>query len=99
MKLQAVEAADWIATRGRAFLHYCPGCRQMHLINIEKPNHCGATWTFNGDVERPTFTPSVNIVGRCHYNITNGTIQYHGDSTHALAGQTIPMPEIPEDML
>ncbi len=29
----------------------------------------------------------------CHSFITNGNIQYLSDCTHALAGQTIPLPE------
>lgn len=35
------------------------------------------------------------VCERCHLNITKGTILYHGDSTHALAGKTVPLPEYP----
>lgn len=38
-------------TNGHA--HWCPGCERMHVI----PD----TWTFNGDVNAPTFGPSVRI--------------------------------------
>jgi len=31
----------------------------------------------------------------CHYFIENGKIRYCSDSTHALAGQTIDLPEFP----
>jgi hypothetical protein len=31
----------------------------------------------------------------CHYIITAGRIQFCADSTHALAGQTIDLPDIP----
>jgi hypothetical protein len=34
---------------GRYF-HWCPGCEEMHPL----PDG----WTFNGDLERPTFSPS-----------------------------------------
>jgi hypothetical protein len=59
-------------------------------------------WTFNGDLERPTFSPSLLVTGYlnkkhpngiCHSYITNGQIQYLGDSTHELAGKTIELPE------
>lgn len=60
------------------------------------------SWTFNGDLRRPTFHPSVRISwGRepgskcCHYNITDGTIFYHGDTTHKLSGQTLALEPIP----
>lgn len=32
----------------------------------------------------------------CHSNITDGRIQFHGDCTHALVGQTVPLPEVPQ---
>lgn len=77
--------------------HWCPGCRQIHRINVNKPNeHSKAQWTWNGDVEKPTFNPSINIVGHCHYFIRNGEIEFCGDSAHALKGQKVPLPPIPE---
>lgn len=79
----------------------CRGCNQEHLIpKIGKP---GASWTFNGDFEKPTFSPSVMLKWNqgeaqvpqcCHFIITDGNINYCGDCTHALVGQTIPLPEI-----
>lgn len=54
-------------------------------------------WTFNGDVERPTFSPSVNVrwelpegggEERNHFFVRDGKIEYCGDCTHELAGQT-----------
>jgi len=36
-------------------MHYCPGCDEMHVIP--------STWSFNGNVDRPTFAPSVLIRG------------------------------------
>lgn len=34
---------------------YCPGCQEAHAVND--------TWGFNGDRERPTFTPSILVTG------------------------------------
>lgn len=41
--------------------HWCPGCGYGHEINVDTPNHSGAKWAFDGNVNSPTFTPSVNI--------------------------------------
>lgn len=32
--------------------------------------------------------------GRCHYFIRNGQIEFCGDSTHELAGKTVPLPSV-----
>lgn len=32
----------------------------------------------------------------CHSFITDGAIQFLGDCTHGLAGQTIPIPDLPD---
>lgn len=74
---------------------HCPGCGRAHVIDTPR-------WVFNGDYERPTFQPSVNVsldaedgipAYRCHSFITDGRIQFLGDCTHALAGQTVELPE------
>jgi len=77
------------------YLHWCDGCDSYHIINVETPNaHTGAKWTFDGNVESPTFSPSINIVGVCHYFIRQGMIQYCSDSKHSLAGTTVPLPKL-----
>lgn len=85
------------------WMHWCPGCEGMHAIAVEKPFDNGAKWTFNGDHDKPTFNPSVKIDFRvcgeqrvCHYFIREGVIEFCGDSTHALKGQHVPLPLIPE---
>lgn len=83
--------------------HYCPACRQLHEYAVEGPFRNGAQWSFNGDYERPTFTPSMRIVWgmggdqpnkQCHYFVTDGQIRYCADSTHALAGLTVNLPDV-----
>lgn len=32
----------------------------------------------------------------CHYILTNGILNYCGDSTHSLAGQSVKLPDLPE---
>ena len=104
---------------------WCPGCEQFHTIyHGEGP---GPRWGWNGNVEKPTFTPSVlvrTVRGEgltdadweeydriatgpggteavlnhpkfrwvCHSFITDGRIQFLGDCTHSLAGQTVDLP-------
>jgi hypothetical protein len=94
---ETVEA--WTEISGKCFLHWCPGCEQLHLINIEKPNRLGAIWSFDGNLDLPTFNPSINHIGYCHYFIRSGNIEFCSDSKHQYAGQTIPLPPFPLDML
>jgi hypothetical protein len=95
----AEASPGYMALKGKTLAHWCPGCDSLHVINVEKPNHCNALWTWDGNVEQPTFSPSINIVGVCHYFIKAGQIEFCSDSRHALAGQTVPLPELTEDML
>ncbi len=97
----------------------CPGCGYSHSVN--------QTWAFSGDLDRPTFSPSVLVTsghfcahhkpgddcwctfyadpenadvtdrrfqcGVCHSFVRDGRIQFLGDCTHELAGQTVDLPE------
>lgn len=71
----------------------CLACGCGHSLN---------GWTFNGNLESPTFSPSLLVTGylnkenpdgRCHSYITDGKIQYLSDCTHAFAGKTIMLNE------
>lgn len=78
--------------------HWCPGCKARHLIPDWGDD--GKRWSFNGDFERPTFTPSVRLSAGgktyCHYFITDGRIIYCDDSEHELKGQTVMLPDLPK---
>jgi hypothetical protein len=39
---------------------------------------------------------NITMAPRCHSFVTNGQIQFLGDSTHALANQTVPLPDMPD---
>lgn len=87
---------------GQAF--FCPGCNDTHALNTS-PN--GPRWSYNDDADSPTFTPSIHARLQwskndatmaddvCHSFVTAGRIQFLGDCTHALAGQTVDIPEWP----
>ena len=73
---------------------WCPGCGCGHILTINgRRNLANATWTWNGSLDAPTFTPSVNVVGYCHSFVRDGAIQYLADCRHSLAGQTVPLPD------
>lgn len=91
----------------------CPGCDDIHQIRAGGAN----AWTWNGDLEHPTFNPSVKVTGVqrpedssfhktkhtvapgketvCHSWVSNGQIEFLGDCTHELAGQTLDLPPWP----
>lgn len=53
----------------------------------------GQCWcTYNA--EHPGWAPFKCAV--CHSFVRDGMIQFCGDSTHALSGQTVPLPEVYE---
>lgn len=67
------------------------------------PHMSTAVWGFSGDLDRPTFTPSVLTTSnhgperrelRCHSFVAGGRIQFLSDCTHSLADQTVDLPEI-----
>ena len=95
---------------------WCPGCKSSHHVKViadGKP----PLWSFNGDYDRPTFSPSILVTGVktvhdengkwtgewerdangetvpsvCHSFVRDGKIEFLGDSTHSLAGQTIDL--------
>lgn len=107
-KLARIGKADGYWTEGQ-IAHWCPACKGLHPFAIETRNHSGAIWTWDNNVERPTFSPSMNIrigpypaepgqPGRtdvCHYFLRGGQIQFLGDCTHDMRGQTVEMPDMP----
>ncbi|MGE4274394.1 MAG: DUF6527 family protein [Desulfitobacterium sp.] len=78
---------------------WCPGCDGYHSICVD---HGG--WTWNGNEENPTISPSILVRGvrgdddqlktLCHSFVRDGKIQFLSDSAHALAGQTVELPDI-----
>jgi len=98
------QAGDLVAYRLN-----CPGCEGPHVIYVGEwtdrngRQHTG--WTFNGDVDAPTFNPSLLVhevkypegdVGqpRCHSFIRGGKIQFLGDCGHPLKNQTVGLADV-----
>ena len=85
-----------VDAENQSVLFKCPGCGFLHAIHVKGPAR--PTWTWNGSLDAPTFQPSVavhwtehGIAKVCHSFVTDGRIQFLGDCTHALAGQTVPI--------
>lgn len=86
------------------YTFHCPGCNDTHYV----PTVGEHAWGFNGDVDKPTFTPSILVRGVknawgpdfdatptvCHSFVTDGRIQFLGDCTHALAGTTVDLVDV-----
>jgi hypothetical protein len=100
-KLRSIE---WKGHKGVGF--WCPGCDGMHVVGVEGEG----AWQWDGNVDLPTFSPSIRTFtnydenGRlpegqtrtlCHSFVRAGEIQFLSDCVHALAGQTVPLPDLP----
>ena len=88
--------------------HWCPACQEMHIFRLPQLFDQRPAWSFDHCIEAPSFSPSMNIhhpekimdgqvipAFRCHYWLTAGNLHYDNDSTHALRGQVVPLPDIP----
>ena len=84
-------------------LLWCPGCDDAHLITVRRSDG-SETWTWDGNTETPTVSPSILVTGgpddgyRCHSFVRAGQWEYLADCSHSMAGQTVPMVPIPEEM-
>lgn len=88
----------------RSMLFECPGCDMLHVVYVESGQGANLpVWQWNSSMDRPTFSPSVLVrypwgdsreERVCHSFVTDGRIQFLGDCTHKLAGQTVDLPEI-----
>lgn len=89
-----------IISNGKCIGHliFCPACQCGHAF-YNNQAMTSAKWTFNGNLENPTFQPSMLIYKtdkheRCHSYVTDGKIKFLNDSTHVMAGKTVELPEV-----
>lgn len=104
---------EWVKRFGEGHEEYllkCPGGCGEHRVIVRWGASAGKAepaWTFNGDLDRPTFHPSLLVRWQftnaehgfdeshvCHSFIRDGKILFLGDCTHKLAGQTVELPEV-----
>ena len=97
--------------RIRKHYYWCPGCDSLHgvAINPDKQSN-GAGGDFSGALDCPTYSPSqlttfeqtvdgAPVRHVCHTFIRAGQIEFLTDSTHELAGKTVPLPPLPDWMV
>lgn len=90
MKLRSV-----IRDGQKGYTFYCPGCKYHHVYMVEGD----LKWEFNGDIENPTFNPSLLVNDsrpemRCHLFVREGKIHFCGDCFHDLKGKVVDLPEL-----
>lgn len=81
------------------------GYEGIHMLAVNSPSH-KPSWDWDGNLEKPTLNPSilshelvvngVEIRARCHSFLREGVFEFLNDSTHELAGQKVPIPDLPE---
>ncbi len=95
-----VAAVINVEGEGRRLVFRCPGCKCSHGVPVDGSRG----WSWNGDLEKPTLSPSILITyGRdprpdrpqtCHSFVREGRIEYCGDCEHELAGKIVPLEPI-----
>ena len=73
---------------------WCPGCHCAHQLDVHAVNHDGKVIGWDGDHERPTVEPTLNFDG-CEFLLRAGVLYFLNNCRHALAGQTVPLPDFP----
>jgi hypothetical protein len=90
---------------------WCPGCDCAHAVGVGEGDGARWGYNGNPDAPTFTPSVLVTYNGSdagqdrgdgksapsavCHSFVTDGRIQFLGDCTHALAGQTVDLPDFP----
>lgn len=93
-----------------ALMVWCPGCEYpdedgrmvggLHMLPVAPPGK--PHWTFDGNLERPTLSPSILTrinrpePMRCHSYLRAGVWEFLADCTHQYAGQRVASPPLPD---
>jgi hypothetical protein len=87
-KLIPILSFDRQSIRGYRF--WCPACRELHPLYVAGPP---PLWWFDGNMDSPTFSPSLRMLGGngCHLTIGQGVIYYCNDSGHEFRNKSVPM--------
>lgn len=103
MKSKIIRAEDH-GVHYEALAFVCPGCQEdggtgLHILPINSSTK-SPSWDFDGNTEAPTLSPSILTRGGasrvCHSFLKNGVFEFLGDCTHSLAGQHVPIPDLPD---
>lgn len=105
-KLRTVDASGVVY---QALMFVCPGCAAggpegyegLHMLPVNSPDIGKPSWEWDGNLEAPTLSPSIlteasKHYSRCHSFLKAGVFDFLTDSTHPLAGQQVPLPDLPQ---
>jgi hypothetical protein len=99
---------DWDGDGQKGLLFFCPGCNKAHSIRTDEG---GWNWngdientTFMPSVKvtYPAYPKASEKFKEwhteriCHSFVKDGMIQFLGDCTHTLVGQTVQLADFPE---
>lgn len=65
--------------------------------DVDKPSlnpSVSVSWTEPSDKPEEFDDPTKDMLRKCHSFVRDGKIQYLDDCTHALAGQTVELPDL-----
>ena len=95
----------------QALAFVCPGCAEaggsgFHMLPVNSTEK-SPSWDWDGNLEAPTLSPSIlsstapysdtgRPLGICHSFLKAGVFEFLADCTHSLAGQSVPMGDLPE---
>lgn len=54
-----MQVSKFLRKSSVGYIHYCPACEGAHHYRTDSQGK--ANWTFNGNTEKPSFTPSMKI--------------------------------------
>lgn len=94
-----------------ALAFVCPGCVDasggsgLHILPVNSSTK-SPSWTWDGNLDAPTLSPSIlthtkpyvdgRPTGVCHSFLRAGVFEFLHDCTHSLAGQHVPLPDLPD---
>ena len=94
---------------GWALQVLCPGCNArkgrggLHQVGVLGPNGepaYGQQWGWDRNLDAPTVDPSIAVSDGtgvvCHSYLRAGVWEFLDDSKHPLAGQHVPMVDLPD---
>ena len=100
MKSRYSEYIEGVNLKYPGLMFVCPGCdldgSGLHILPVNTDVKSPA-WDWNGDVDKPTLSPSILTKHGdfiCHSYLKDGVFEFLSDSTHALAGQKVPIPDL-----
>lgn len=89
MSAVSAKLRRWAGEGSAGYTYWCEGCKGPHSVRTEGPS----SWGFNGDLEKPVFTPSVLVTGfqnltdaECEVILSGGKVERRPLTCHTFVG-------------